>query len=800
MPIRMSGMNSGLDTDSIVRDLVKAQGAKKEKLVKAQTLLQWKQESFKALNTKIYSFFNTSLANMKFSEAYNKKSTTVSNPNIASVIAGNNAATGTQSLIVKQLAKAGYLTGGKLSSGSNIKGTSKLNDELNAGLSGTGDINVTVGGKTSTISVTADTTIDGVVDQLNKAGLKASFDQVNQRIFINVAESGVSNDFSISAGNAEGLKAMSALGLVSSADFGPDGVYKQWAKYQGATDADTTANLKAAGIIDSTTAERASDMQKQIAAAVKRIADLDKQLNDPENGYIKKLTDIKNSDEYKNITGSTSADKLQNASDAMNTNTDKLTFLALSAKPESERTEDEKAKFAVLEKKSQDENWGPLDKDTLLKEQKELNASLSKIKSAIALEGSIQANKASIYKEQSLISENATIVNKYYTDRLADPTLSQEEKDKIQKTIDLNNDYILKADTYAAAYAAEKGDSNLANLPKNTYDLTDKVTKELVEKVNTAANAVANAGSLQSGSAVRVIGQDAIAILNGAEYTSKSNNFSVNGLTITAKEISQITGYQDVDDGSGNIIKKPIYLETSINTDQDINGVYNMICDFFKGYNSLIKEMDSMYNAKSAKGYEPLTDEEKDAMTDSQIEDWEKRVKEGMMRRDGTIQTIVNSMKFTMLSTIQVDGKPMNLSSFGIETLGYFDSSDNERGVYHIDGNPNDPNSSAKPDKLKTALADDPKAVMSFFTELTGDMHEKLNNQMRSSKYRSVYTVYDDKKMKTEYDNYTKKIQEQEKRITALEERYYKQFSAMEVALSKLNSSQSALGGLLGGK
>lgn len=43
MPIRLSGMNSGLDTDSIVTELVKAKSEKKNKLIKAQTKLEWKQ-------------------------------------------------------------------------------------------------------------------------------------------------------------------------------------------------------------------------------------------------------------------------------------------------------------------------------------------------------------------------------------------------------------------------------------------------------------------------------------------------------------------------------------------------------------------------------------------------------------------------------------------------------------------------------------------------------------------------------------------------------------------------------------
>ena len=59
MAIRLSGMNSGLDTDSIVKALVSGYTTKKEKYEKAQTKLGWKQESWKSLNTKVYSLYST---------------------------------------------------------------------------------------------------------------------------------------------------------------------------------------------------------------------------------------------------------------------------------------------------------------------------------------------------------------------------------------------------------------------------------------------------------------------------------------------------------------------------------------------------------------------------------------------------------------------------------------------------------------------------------------------------------------------------------------------------------------------
>ena len=106
MPIRISGLNSGLDTDSIVQELVSAYRTKQDKYKKAQTKLSWKQDAWKEMNTKIYNFYTKSLSNMRRVGNFNKKKTTVSDSTKATVTAGSGVANGTQTLKVEQLAKA----------------------------------------------------------------------------------------------------------------------------------------------------------------------------------------------------------------------------------------------------------------------------------------------------------------------------------------------------------------------------------------------------------------------------------------------------------------------------------------------------------------------------------------------------------------------------------------------------------------------------------------------------------------------------------------------------------------------
>ncbi len=67
-----------------------------------------------------------------------------------------------------------------------------------------------------------------------------------------------------------------------------------------------------------------------------------------------------------------------------------------------------------------------------------------------------------------------------------------------------------------------------------------------------------------------------------------------------------------------------------------------------------------------------------------------------------------------------------------------------------------------------------------------------------TSDYSSIYKVYNDKQMKKDYDNYTKKIKEAEKKLSDYEDRWYDKFSKMETALSKLQSNQSIVSSMLG--
>lgn len=510
--MRLSGLISGMDTESIIQQLVSAKQTKVDDAKKAQTKLEWKTTAWKDLNTKLKNLQSKYVNNMRFTSAYMKKTTSVSDSTAASIITGENAMNGVQNLKITQLAKTAYMTGGKTSlrtktdaDGDDFKlnALTKLSD-LSVDNNGTAldlstgtKLNIKSGDTNVELEITADTTISNVLTKLKEAGLNANFDETQQRFYISAKDSGKGNDFSITASDEIGNNVLKSLGL-------------------------------------------------------------------------------------------------------------------------------------------------------------------------------------------------------------------------------------------------------------------------------------------DSASANKIDAQNAKITLNDTEYESNTNVFSINGLTITAmKETAE------------NVV---------VTTKDDVDGIYDMIKSFLKDYNSIINEMDKLYNADSAKGYEPLTDDEKDAMSDSEVEKYEQKIKDALLRRDSNLSTVSSALKEIMAGSVEVNGKNMYLSDFGIETLSYFTAAENEKNAYHINGDADDSSTSGNADKLKSMISSDPDTVVSFFSGLFKNLYTKMSDLSKSVEgYRSYGNFYDDKKMKSDYDDYKTKISELEEKLNDYEDKWYSKFSKMETALAKLQSNSSAVTGLLGG-
>lgn len=288
--------------------------------------------------------------------------------------------------------------------------------------------------------------------------------------------------------------------------------------------------------------------------------------------------------------------------------------------------------------------------------------------------------------------------------------------------------------------------------------------------------------STYTNGATKIDATNAKLVLNGAEFESDTNTFNINGATYT---INSMPANADE--------------EISITTATDYDGVYDVVKNMLKEYNDLVNEMSKLYNAESSKGYDPLTQEQKAEMTDDEVTDWENKIKDSLLRKDETVYDILNTLTDAMSKGFEVGGKTMYLADFGISTLGYFAAEENERYALHIDGDSSDSATAGNEDKLKSMIASDPEKVTKFFTQLSQNLYTNLYSKMGSTSMSSIYKVYNDKQLESDKKDWESKISELETAMSDAEDRYYKKFSAMETALAKINSKQSALSGLFGG-
>ena len=653
MAMRLSGLMSGMDTDSIIQELVSARRTKVDTQKKAQTKLEWKQDAWKDLNKKLKNLQSKYISNMRFQSSFAKKTTKISNTNAASVFTEDGAPIGTQTLRITSLAKSGYLTGGvveaKDAEGKAINPTA-LTKMKDLGFAGEGSFDVTMGnGSTTSIKVTEDSSISDVLTQLKDAGLNASFDANNKRLFISSKTTGSAADFTISASTVDGQDTLAKLGLQTAEYY--QNMSQNIADYE--TDIQSAVQKKVQGY---------AARHNELTGKLDRLDEL-----------TQKYTDVTDIDE-----------KLKELNEQ------------LEQAAEGEDTTDIK---------------------TTIEELKQLK--------------DLQTNEAKIQDELTSIEEMVTVSTG------PDGLVAYAASDKLK-------------DLVTASYQARIDQAK------------DRVGNDLI-------------------TATKIDGSDAEIYLNNARFTSKDNTFKINGLTITTQEL---TGDKEV----------------TLSTERDTNGIYDMIKNFLKEYNSIINEMDKLYNADSAKGFEPLTDEEKEAMSETEAKKYEDKIKDSLLRRDENLNTVSSALKGIMSGGIEVNGKMMYLQDFGIDNLGYFNAADNEKNAFHIDGDEDDDATSGKENKLKRLISSDPDTVISFFSGLSQSLYEKMDKLSSSvTGYRTFGNFYDDKKMASDYKDYTSRIAELEEKLNDYEDQWYKKFSKMETAMAKMQSNMSAITGLIGG-
>lgn len=255
---------------------------------------------------------------------------------------------------------------------------------------------------------------------------------------------------------------------------------------------------------------------------------------------------------------------------------------------------------------------------------------------------------------------------------------------------------------------------------------------------------------------------------NGLEIESKTNEYTINGLQLS---------FHNVTNGNARL---------SVNTDVDDS--VDKIMNFIDKYNETIDKMNGSQLEERHRDFPPLTEEQREEMTEDQIKRWEEKAKSGLLRGEATIRDGMYTLRQSMQQTVSTDGAFNHISQVGITTTKNY-----------LDGGRLEVNE----EKLRAALRDNPDDVFKLFSnddkgEARGlinrfdDALDRTRASIERKAGKSTATL-DNYSIGKEIKHLNDRISIFETRMEKVEQRYWNQFTAMEKAISDLEQQSSQL-------
>ncbi|OZI12742.1 flagellar cap protein FliD [Bacillaceae bacterium SAS-127] len=275
------------------------------------------------------------------------------------------------------------------------------------------------------------------------------------------------------------------------------------------------------------------------------------------------------------------------------------------------------------------------------------------------------------------------------------------------------------------------------------------------------------------------VGSNSKFTLNGLETERSSNTFTIGDVQYSLKAVGK----------------------TNFTSTTDVDNVYDKIKSFVDQYNELIAKVNGETDEKRYRSYQPLTKEQREAMSDKEVELWEEKARSGTLRGDSVLRSGVNKMRFDLSTPVKDLPPELNqLSDIGITTSeNYLD-----KGKLVI-----------KEDKLKEAIAKDPNAIYKLFANdpkpitdgsgkekpnveemgLARRLRETLKGTMElvEKKAGKAFSVGNEYALGRTLNNLDDQITRFERKLIQTEDRYWRQFTAMEKAIQRSNEQSMSL-------
>ncbi|OCT13156.1 hypothetical protein A8709_20645 [Paenibacillus pectinilyticus] len=665
---RISGMVSGLDTDSLVKKLMAAESVNLIKSKQKLQTLTWQSDGYRQWNTDMFSFRTNTLFNMKLSKSYDTFATTTSDSNSLSGIASSDVIEGTYSYKVTNLAQSATMK-----SNVDIDTTKALTDTATS-------ITIKATNSTGTqvsadIAVAKTDTITDVLAKINSAkdssgnslGVKAVYDSSLKQFIVKTKDTG----------------SLTKLTINATPDKVPPTPESTASFVAGQALLDSTL-----GFNNSADGDYSNGFSKVSAAYVTVQRTSATRVPD---------TNVTTNPNY--VKGSSGLVKMNTPSDATDGASITVDGTAFNI-------------AAALQK-----DWTGKSLTDVVNSLKSVTSGTTKLSDLVD------------------ISTNGTDIS-----------------------------FKSKSTGPSSSIAISAGTGTLKDAVANLFsvDIASHAATDLGNFVGTGVTDPNNPN----------VAQDAKINFNGTNLTSTSNSLKILGVNYTLKNVNATA--------------------QTVTITKDIDAEVKNITDFVSKYNDMLSKINTAVNETVYKDYQPLTDDQRTAMSETQITAWETKAKSGLFNNDSILKQLATKIRNDMTSKVDNGSTYNSLASIGINSTSYAD-----KGKLYVDET-----------KLRAAIQADPDAVKSLFSQTSTDTTSNAKQGVVSRLYddfQSAMTKLVSKagsssnaptdqsfvgKLLTQTNTF---ISTETDRLNAKEKNYYAKFTAMETAMNKYNSQSAYL-------
>ncbi len=792
--LRLGGITSGFDTEAMVTQLLSSYQTRIDKQSQKITKLSWQQSAYQDITKKITEFKNTYFDVLKRDtylmspSTFNKFKadvTATSNADAAglTVSTTSNSSSGSYKIKLNQAAKASTAQGNSITSGnfkldldkalSSASGEVKTNDDGSKTWTMNFALDVQVGGIRKTISFSADALLGADGNVADKDAAKSSIiDSLNQKL----------------------QESFGYSGKTSGATGATDANGKEWF-LQVKLGSDGKAEFQVGGNASVSVAENKGNFG--LAQPKEKVAISTGSVVTGVNAFQVEIGGKNVSVAFNGVSSTYYDSKDQTGNEAILAEYKKLKTAAY--RKSYNLAENEIVSDKQLEKFTYSNEQAAKDKNAAsIKEALKgvagytFNFDGTYITAADSNGNSVDFSMTSV-EGGTLGLTKASASNKISSgSTLSDLGFKPEADGTYKLNINGTEISLDKKSTISSMMSAVN--KSAAGVTMTYSSLTNSFTLESKEfggagKVEVGDTSLGRSLGLvdDNGTVGASEGQNAIFEINGQEVYLNDNTYTLDGNTFTFND---------------NMTIGETY---TVNIAKDSTTVKDALKKFVESYNKLIDDVYGYIGKSPAKDddgntYEPLTNAEKDEMSEDEITKWEEKAKQGVLYNDSTVSTVMSQMRSALYTSVTLDDG----SKFGIYNLGIKTSSEwSEHGKLQIDENAFD-----------KAFENNEDAIIKLFTDSDTGMMKKLNSVIdgavkssgaantRGTLVRKAgkadSSVTTDSTIYKEMVKMQDRLKELQDRYDTKEEYWWKVFTNMETAMADLNSQTSYISSYLG--